>query len=363
MNEKYETETISYKDRIGYFARLKNDRLVNLYAPPRPDARERIEQENPALPVLIRRSDSTGQELSQATEAFNLPAGMGVCSNPFPLVSPDGTLHVFVIRFYKLGGDWAEESRSHAVMLHYASKDDGKTWDGPHDVDFGKNYTGSLNSVIALQDGRLILPLSCPSDAFQGRSVCVTTVSDDNGDNWKPGGQEIIVPDGDQPGHPGALEPVILELSDGRIWMIIRTQTGYFYETFSEDRGMSWTSPVKTGIQAPNAPASLCRLGDGSILMSWNDLGSYPDDPGGSRRQYLHVARSTDEGRNFGPAIEVARRRSGDAWDTNVAYPYLTPIADGGALLLYHRVGSDPDATWWVPILEVVKLEIASFTM
>ena len=90
--------------------------------------------------------------------------------------------------------------------------------------------------------------------------------------------------------------------------------------------------------------------------MSWNDLSRFPDDPGGARRQYLHVARSTDDGRTFSKSIEVARRRPGEAENTNVAYPYLTPTADGRALLLYHRVGSVPTATWWVPILEVVPV-------
>ena len=346
-----------HRGDIGYMVGLPDDRILSLYSELRPDGRERVELENPAVPVYIRESTNSGAGWGEPRLAFSYEPGKGVAGNPYPLVTPDGVLHVLAVRFQKLGGDRAEESKSHSVVIHYSSPDGGGTWRGPHPVPFGKTYTGALNSAIPLHSGRIVLALSCPSDRYQGRNVCVSTVSDDGGRTWRPGDQELIVPDGEQPGHPGALEPVLLELLDGRIWMIIRTQTGFFYETHSSDGGTSWAEPVRTGFQAPNAPGALCRLVAGDVLFCWNDLSRYPADATGSKRQYLHIALSKDDGRTFTPSREVARRREGEAENTNVAYPYLTPTADGEVLLLYHRVGSVPDATWWAPIIEVLKID------
>lgn len=344
-------------DDIGYMARMPDNRIISMYAELRPDGKERVEMENPPVPVYLRESKDSGGKWSKPRVAFSYEPGMGTVGNPFPIVTPDGVLHVLAVRFLKLGGDWAKESKSHSVVMHYSSTDEGETWAGPHPVPFGKTYTGSLNSAISLLSGRLLLALSCPSDRFGGRSSCVTTSSDDNGVTWQAAGQELAVPDGDQPGHPGALEPVLLELMDGRVWMIIRTQTGVFYESFSADKGATWNDPVKTRFQAPNAPGGICRLDNGDVLFCWNDLSRYPPDATGSKRQYLHIALSNDDGLSFGPSVEVARRREGEDENTNVAYPYLVPTADGQALLLYHRVGSVPTATWWAPIMEVLKID------
>jgi len=35
-----------------------------------------------------------------------------------------------------------------------------------------------------------------------------------------------------------AVEPTILQLKDGRVWMLIRTQTGWLYESFPRRRGL-----------------------------------------------------------------------------------------------------------------------------
>ena len=350
-------EASIHLDDIGYMARMPDGSIISMYAELRPDGKERVERDNPAVPVYLRVSTDAGSRWSEPRVAFSYEAGMGSVGNPFPLATPDGVLHVLAVRFHKLGGDWAKESKSHSVVVHYSSPDAGQTWEGPHPVNFGKTYTGALNSAISLLSGRLLLALSCPSDRFGGRSSCVSTCSDDNGETWQTGGQELIVPDGDQPGHPGALEPVLLELMDGRVWMIIRTQTGYFYEAFSDDKGSTWSEPAKTRFQAPNAPGAVCRLDNGNVLFCWNDLSRYPSDASGSKRQYLHIALSTDDGQTFGPSVEVARRRENEAEDTNVAYPYLTPTADGKVILLYHRVGSVPTATWWAPIMEVLKID------
>ena len=47
--------------------------------------------------------------------------------------------------------------------------------------------------------------------------------------------------------HNGGAEPSLLELKDGRVWMTIRTQNGWLYESFSDD-GIRWTEPPADGL-------------------------------------------------------------------------------------------------------------------
>ena len=137
---------------------------------------------------------------------------------------------------------------------------------------------------------------------------------------------------------------------------LIRTQRGLFYEAWSEDRGASWSKPRPTRFEAPNAPAALLRLSDGRLLMSWNDLARYPSRHD-QMRQYLHVALSPDDGATWTPSVEIARREPGQLPDTQVSYPFLCENSDGSVLILYYRVGADPDQSWWTPSIEVLRLD------
>ena len=349
-------EMIAYEGRLGHMATLKDGRVVSAYTLRLPDTAQRLDADNPEIPVYLRTSHDNGLTWSEPYSAFSYPPGKGVVGSCFPLVAPDGTLHVLALRFYKLGGDFAAESKSHSTVVHSASANGGKTWTEIHNVDYGKSYTGALNSAIALNSGRLLLVLSSPSDRQGGRNVCISTYSDDGGVRWHPGSQEIIVPDGEFRGHPGALEPVVVELLDGRIWMIIRTQIGCFYQSYSTDNGATWSEPAQTRFQAPNAPAGICRLADKRIVLCWNDLSQYPADIGGNQRQFLHIAISDDNGKTFSRSKEIARRRREDREDTNVAYPFLCQTANDHILVLYYRVGCAEGVTWWNPIIEVLRI-------
>ena len=350
-------QKISFTGDLGHIARLPDGRLVSVYSERFADGHERIGEDNPALPAYLRYSEDHGRTWSEPRVGFSYAPGPGLSGSALPLVDPQGTLHVLSLRFFRIGGDWAGEAASHSTVLHHASRDGGESWSEVHAVDYGKSYTGALNSAIALSSGRLLLALSCPSDRFGGRSACVSTCSDDEGRTWQPGNQELIVPDGEELGHPGALEPILLELGSGRVWMIIRTQMGYFYQSFSADDGKTWSEPARTAFRAPNAPGGICRLDDGRIVLCWNDLSQYPEGAAGSKRQFLHAALAENENRSFGRSREIARIREGDLPDTNVAYPFLCPTADGQILVLYYRVGCAPEVTWWTPRIEVVKLD------
>ena len=70
--------------------------------------------------------------------------------------------------------------------------------------------------------------------------------SDDQGETWQKSKSVLRVPIPHSVSSYGAVEPVIVQLNDGRVWMLIRTQMGRFYESFSRD-GSEWTPPDADG--------------------------------------------------------------------------------------------------------------------
>jgi hypothetical protein len=102
----------------------------------------------------------------------------------------------------------------------------------------------------------------------------------------------------------GAVEPVVVQLPDGRVWNLIRTQQGRFWESFSTD-GANWTETRPTDILSSDSPAGLTRLTDGRIVLFWNNCLRYPYAYGG--RQVLHAAISEDGGKTWRGHREVGR--------------------------------------------------------
>ncbi|MBK8506019.1 MAG: exo-alpha-sialidase [Saprospiraceae bacterium] len=342
-------------DSLEYLATLPNGRIVSMrmFATNPKD----MQVERPPQPVTIRYSDDHGLSWSGRDTAFSYAPGKGVVYGGFVFSDKTGNLHCFGVRYFRLAD---KDQPGHAILLHNRSGDGGKTWTASKEVDFGHSYTGSFNTVTQLDNGRIILALSYTTEYLEERAErdfqIVTVHSDDLGDTWHIGSDDITVPPGEFIGHPGALEPVMIQLKDQRVWMIIRTQQGRFFQSFSSDHGETWSSSSPTDFKAPNAPGGIIRLRDGRLVFCWNDLSQYPELTG-NQRQYLHVAISNDDGKTWSSSREIARRRDGDKPDTNVGYPYMTTTADNHLLISYHRVGNREGVTWWQPIVEVVRVD------
>ena len=94
----------------------------------------------------------------------------------------------------------------------------------------------------------------------------------------------------------GAMEPEVVELKDGRVLMIVRTQLGIIAAVRSSDGGETWGAPVSLDVKAPEAPATLRRIpSTGDLLLIWNN--TYTAGAGhGGKRTPLTAAISSDEG-------------------------------------------------------------------
>jgi hypothetical protein len=271
------------------------------------------------------------------------------------LVTQDGSLHLFALRFYSLG--WQEGGEWHSTLVHMRSTDGGQAWSQAQSIDFGAAYSGALNSTLQLHSGRLLVPLSyLDSDSESGQFVCTLVYSDDDGLTWAKA-NDCRVASGGKFLESGAIEPVLVELNSGLVWMIIRTTTGYFWESFSND-GAVWTPPRQTRIVSSNAPAGVLRLRDGRIVMFWNNLYGEPFRDGISyARQILSAAISVDDGQTWRVPKAVACRAADEPFRAQTTYPFPCQAPDGQIVLMYHRVYAREGRDWMHPIREIVRVD------
>jgi len=146
--------------------------------------------------------------------------------------------------------------------------------------------------------------------------------SDDDGLTWArsvlPPGPAFVV----ELPHQGprwenwCVEPTILELQDGRLWMLARTSRDNHHECYSEDGGETWSAWRPSRFYGTLTMPTLFRLSDGRVLLLWCNTTPLPEvdrtnDPipetakNGrwedvfTNRGACHAAISEDDGRTW----------------------------------------------------------------
>lgn len=166
-----------------------------------------------------------------------------------------------------------------------------------------------LKPPLFIRDGKRIL-VSAHSTARIG---CGVFYSDDDGLSWKRS-QFVNSPPHEIGGvhkgvrwNHGAVEPTVIELQDGRIWMLARTAQDQHYESFSEDGGETWSELKPSRFYGTITMPSMNRLNDGRLLFIWNNTTPLPEKEGingvwedvFTNRDVLHAAISDDDGKTW----------------------------------------------------------------
>jgi sialidase-1 len=238
--------------------------------------------------------------------------------NKYTLVENDGGCNVMEVNFLRLTkGDLAlfhlqknSESTDCRIMMRI-SADEGKTWGNPKQLSPSGKYTGLTNGrSIRLRSGRILL------EAWEG-GYCFCVLSDDDGETWRD--SQRIKPAGGE-----CYENACIELTDGKVLMLMRTELGGQFKSISSDGGISWSGPFATTLTGTAAPVSISRIPKtGDLLAVWTH------NPGAKKRNPLSSAISKDEGEtweNF--------RNLEDAPDDEWAYPAVTWV-EKRALITY----------------------------
>ncbi len=207
-----------------------------------------------------------------------------------------------------------------------ASEDEGQTFGTPIPVTDRTGYHVLNNDrVTLLRGGRLLVPVSATSDQSREnhyRSFCF--FSDDGGHHWQVGRGKVDLP------KRGAMEPEVIELTDGGVLMIVRSQLGRIYAAHSSDAGETWSAPEPWGPPAPEAPSTLRRIpATGDLVLVWNNHVD-PAHHHSGQRTPLSIAVSTDEGQSWSPP----RNLESDPEET-YAYTSLTFFKDRMLLSYY----------------------------
>jgi len=246
------------------------------------------------------------------------------------LVTREGTLILACMNMKE--ADWRWNKTTHdadpgTTLPTYAlrSLDSGKTWEKPQKLH--DEWSGCVRNMIQTKSGKVVFTamrlLNKP-----GRHSVLTYSSVDEGATWKPSN---VVDLGGNGHHGGATEATVLELNDGRLWKLIRTNLGTFWNAWSED-GDYWRTIAPSDIPASSAPGQLLRLQSGRVVLLWNrpfpeGETSFPlrggdnewsETPVSNHRGELSVAFTEDEGLTWSAPVVLARQPG-----ASLAYPYL----------------------------------------
>jgi hypothetical protein len=294
------------------------------------DGPEAVYSADSVRKAMARFSSDNGRTWSDPEALFEFPKTFGSYSEGPWLTDQRGMIHLFGLHYLGCGpGGFDNWKSCRAYPFHAMSTDKGKTWGPIQYCDFGHEYTGSTNGAIELKSGRILLPISYLSGRMTGRFVTNLSLSDDAGKTWRPSTGECVVDTGGHLLESGAAEPICIELKDGRIWMLMRTQGGYQYEAFSSDGGETWTEPTPSRFVSSNSPGALLRLRDGRIVLAWNNCMGPQHREGimcSYDRQVLVAAISADDGKTWQGYREIGQMGEEEQ---QISYPFLTESADG----------------------------------
>jgi sialidase-1 len=210
------------------------------------------------------------------------------------------------------------------------SHDEGQSWSDPVLVTPADGYNVINNArIVQLSSGRLLAPVEFCRQVYSADEHFRTVMffSDDGGHSWQRAPGEVDAP------KRGAMEPGVVELRDGRVLQIIRTQIGQILKAYSSDGGLTWSPPEPLGVAAPEAPATVVRIPTtGDLALFYNPTVDLDADHSG-RRCPLSVALSSDEGLTWRRTVDLET-------DPRYTYAYVSCTFHGErALLTYYVAG------------------------
>ncbi len=259
--------------------------------------------------ILSRDNGETWSELKYAQDPF--PRKYSGLPNEAPAIVylPQAKKYILIqaIGDYffmadQLDGDW------------FTPSPDGKQWLSA-DV-WSKDRTqvyhlpkGLYRNPLELSSGRIIIATRHSKLGSQ------FLYSDDKGLSWKLSKGHIFVDSFQEPKFDLAprwrnsgVEASAVELKDGSLYCLVRSDQNFCYESRSFDGGDTWSEPQASPFYGTLTMPTLGRLKNGKLICLWTNTAPMPElahEEGSTwenvftNRGALHVALSDDEGKTW----------------------------------------------------------------
>jgi alpha-L-rhamnosidase len=279
-------------------------------------------EKNPDVEIYVCRKD--GKKWSSPVSVAN---GIQNASlryptwNPVLYQVPKGDL----LLFYKVG-----PSPSNWKGWMKTSKDNGITWSEAKALPEG--FIGPVKNKPVLVSGqRLIAPSSKEEKGWRVHFE----ISDDVGKTWKMVGP---INDGKE---IGAIQPTVFKHADGKLQILARSENRAIVESWSTDKGDTWSPLVKTSLPNNNAGLDGVTLKDGRHLLVYNHILGDNNKAWGPRTP-LNVAYTKD-GTNWFASVVLENSPISE-----YSYPSVIESADGMVHIVY---------TWRRQKVKYVKID------
>ncbi len=260
----------------GDFVTLKDGRILFIYS----RYTGKSGGDNASAYLAGRYSTDGGKTWGSKDITFVVQEGKMNVMSVSLLRLQDGRIALFYLR---------KNSVDDCIPVIRISEDEAESWSDPQPCIKDKKgyFVVANNRVIQLSSGRIVMPVAEMKPGTEGYSEyseISAYYSDDYGRSWIGG---MAVPN---PEKILVQEPEIIELRDGKIMMLVRTDKGVQYKAVSADKGEKWSPFGKSNIISPLSPVALARIpSTGDILLVWNNNGT------DQKRTPLCMAVSKDE--------------------------------------------------------------------
>lgn len=242
---------------------------------------------------------------AQLVGRYSADEGISWTENDQVIVDKEGDMNVMSVSLLRLRNDKIalvysrKNSLSDCLPQLRISEDEGETWTDPKSIiqDRKGYFVVNNDRVVQLKSGRILVPVSLHKTLdipWKNKGTIRCYYSDDDGLSWYSG-DSVLTPDSIITQEPG-----LVELRGRKLMVYMRASGGTQYQSFSKDRGLTWTMAVPAAIPSPISPASIKRIPNtGDLLLVWNNNGASGPGYFKSKRSPLTVAISKNEGKSW----------------------------------------------------------------